>query len=117
MPVVRLRRFRSLIVFAPLILLWSCDAPVHIGQGEPATISLEPERITLSVGDTARLIATVRNPDAAGDRLSFATLEPTIATVSASGLVTALRVGNARIVAMWTGRTTIADSSDVVIIP
>ncbi len=69
--------------------------------GAAAVIAL-PELANLGVGDTVRVRATVRDQysnDIANQTFTFASLDAAIASVSADGLVTAVAIGNARIVA------------------
>ncbi len=66
-----------------------------------AVIAL-PELANLGLGDTVRVRATVRDQysnDIANQTIAFASLDAAIAAVSVDGLVTAVAVGNARIVA------------------
>ena len=69
----------------------------------PLTITLSPLRLTLSVGGSAPLVATVRDSEGRTltDRMiTWASSSPAIAAVSSSGLVTANGVGVARISAI-----------------
>jgi uncharacterized protein YjdB len=79
-----------------------------------ATVVITPATATLAPGSTVRLVATAR--DASGailDRaVSWSSSAPAIATVDASGLVTAVAPGNASIVAAVDAR---ADTTAVAV--
>ena len=71
-----------------------------------AVVSI-PELANLGVGDTLRIRATVRDQfgnDIAGQSIGFTTLDAAIATVTVDGLVSAVSVGTARIVALASTR-------------
>ena len=61
--------------------------------GPPPSITVEPSALALAPGDTARLTVRATLPDGTPPDLRFASLDTAIATVSATGLVTARRVG------------------------
>lgn len=70
--------------------------------GLPAAVIALPELANLGVGDTLRVRATVRDAfsnDIPNQTFTFTSLDAGVATVAANGLVTAVSVGNARIVA------------------
>ncbi len=80
-----------------------------------ATVSLTPDSTGVFVGATTTLRAALL--DAAGDTIrqrtaTFSSVDTTLATVSATGVVTGVRVGRARIVAAREGR---ADTSTVTV--
>ena len=80
-----------------------------------ATVSLRPDSTGVFVGATTTLTAALL--DAAGDTIrqrtaTFSSVDTTIATVSATGVVTGVRVGRARIVAAREDR---ADTSTVTV--
>ena len=71
-----------------------------------ASVQISPTTISATVGDTARLGATVRDGSGAvlADRaVAWTSSNPTVATVSATGLVTAVSAGTANIVATADG--------------
>lgn len=80
--------------------------------GNPvATITLSPTSATLAPGQTVQLTATLK--DASGNTLTGRTVtwsssSTTVATVSTTGLVTAVAVGNATISATSEGKSTTA---------
>ncbi|MBB3696946.1 Ig-like domain-containing protein [Flammeovirga yaeyamensis] len=58
-------------------------------------VSLSPTTVTLDENQTAQLTADVIPSNAANKNVTFASNNPTVATVSTNGLVTALSAGNA----------------------
>lgn len=62
------------------------------------TIGLVSDKTELVVGETAQLTATVAPADYTGE-LVYASSDATVASVSAEGVVTALKAGNAKITA------------------
>lgn len=71
------------------------------------TVTVEPSAATLAAGQTLQLQATVTDVDgsvvAGTDDVVWATDKPAVATVSVSGLVTAILDGSAQIVASFGG--------------
>jgi len=85
--------------------------------GAATTVVATPEVAYLGVGDTVRVRASVRDQHGnqiAGQEVTFSSLESNVASVNASGLVTALVQGTARIVAGGAGR---ADTVPVTVGP
>ncbi len=85
--------------------------------GPAASVIATPELAFLGVGDTLRVRATVRDQfgnDIAGQALTFTASDPAIASVTSSGLVTAVGVGSARVVADASGK---ADTVPVTVLP
>lgn len=83
--------------------------------GPAALLVASPEAVYLNVDDTVRVRGSLRDQygnTIAGQAINYSTLEPSLASVSASGLVTALAVGTARVVAEAAGR---ADTVPVII--
>ena len=69
----------------------------------PARITLDPETVAVVAGDTLRVRARVLNDRAqpiSDAVVTWASSDPTIATVDATGLVTGLKEGNASLTAM-----------------
>lgn len=92
------------IVLSPL----AGDVPIHATLGSlSVTVSVAP---TLAAGDTTTLTASIKDQD--GNPLVgtvvWATRDPRVASVGASGLVTALGAGTARISATFQGATGVA---------
>jgi uncharacterized protein YjdB len=83
------------------------DQVVVLALGEPTEnpvtgVSLEPTGITLTEGQTAQLTATVSPGNATDPSVSWGSNDTGVATVSASGLVTAVGAGSATITVMTT---------------
>ncbi|WP_420636415.1 choice-of-anchor B family protein [Candidatus Palauibacter sp.] len=68
-----------------------------------ASVAVSPETLSLAaLGDTARLVAMLRDTggnDVPGAEVAWSTSDPTIATVDATGLVTAIANGETRVTA------------------
>ncbi|WP_419165422.1 choice-of-anchor B family protein [Candidatus Palauibacter sp.] len=68
-----------------------------------AEVNIAPDRVSLpALGDTARLVAMLRDTggnDVPGAEVAWSTSDPTIATVDATGLVTAIANGETRVTA------------------
>ncbi|HEX7049665.1 MAG TPA: LpqB family beta-propeller domain-containing protein [Longimicrobiales bacterium] len=77
------------------------------GTGEPATLVVTPGSLAFdALGDSAQLAAAVRDSagtEVAGAAVLWASLDPTVATVSRSGWVRALANGTAGVVASAAG--------------
>jgi uncharacterized protein YjdB len=83
----------------------TASAPVSVAPAAPTAIVISPSGATLSPGQSAQLSAEVR--DASGGvmnrTVSWSSSNPTVATVSASGAVTAIATGNASVTAASDG--------------
>lgn len=85
--------------------------------GPAALLVASPEAAFLNVGDTVRVRGSLRDQfgnTIGGQAISFSTLDPSLASVSTAGLVTAIAVGTARVIAEAAGR---ADTVPVTISP
>lgn len=85
--------------------------------GAAASVVATPNAVFLEVGDTISVRAAVRDQygnSLSNQAVSFSSLEPAIASVSATGLVSALTIGNARVVAAAGSR---ADTVSVAVGP
>ncbi|WP_396221397.1 Ig-like domain-containing protein [Gemmatimonas sp.] len=85
--------------------------------GPAALLVASPEAAFLNVGDTVRVRGSLRDQfgnTIGGEPISYSTLNPTLASVNSSGLVTAVAVGVARVVAAAASR---ADTVPVTISP
>ena len=85
--------------------------------GPAAQLFASPEVAYVNVGDTLRVRGALRDQygnTIAGQAISYRSLDPALASVSTSGLVTALDVGTARVVAEAAAR---ADTVPVTISP
>lgn len=70
-----------------------------------SSVELDREILTLEVGQTQHLIATVNPADATDQAVNWASSNPAIASVDAEGLVSALSVGDATITASCGGES------------
>ena len=86
-----------------VVMLACGDDPVDPPQPVPVSVEVDPAAITLaSIGETAQLAATVLDQDGQviqGLAVAWSSGNPTVATVDASGLVTAAGNGSATITA------------------
>ena len=89
---------------------------VSVGLGVPTTITLDADSATLTALDATRqLVATVLNQGGVlipGAPVSWSTSDTTVATVSSSGLVTAVGNGTAQVVAR---SDSVADTASVTV--
>ncbi len=79
-------------------------APV---RAEAGWIAVRPVAPAVAVGDTQRVVATVRTPSGgvAGDAVAWTTSNPSVATVNGEGVVTGVSAGTATLTATGAGRT------------
>lgn len=84
-------------------------------------VSLDKNTLSLNVGDTERLTATVAPSDADDKTVSWTSEDTTIASVSTAGLVTAKKAGTTKITVKTTdgdftaeATVTVAEAIDVV---
>ena len=85
--------------------------------GAAAIVVTTPDRAYLGVGDTIRIRAAARDQygnDVTTQAINFTTPDPTVSSVTSTGLVTAVGQGNARIIAEAGGR---ADTAAVTVGP
>ena len=98
-----LLRQAALSVVAALLLAigWSCskdDAPEATPPAVAVTgVTLDKTSVSLLVGDTETLTATVAPKDAANKKVSWKSDKPEIASVDAGGKVTGVKAGEATI--------------------
>ena len=78
------------------------EVPVEITMGDYSVV-VNPASATLTIGSTQQLSATVTGPSVDPTQVRWATSNPSIATVSSSGLVTAIASGDVQIVATYEG--------------
>jgi hypothetical protein len=109
-----LPRIVGLLVVFPLVLVvtLSCGGSgaggiIESNTPRPTTVALSPSSATLNaIGATVQLSATVRDQDGqvmAGASVSWTTSASSVASVSSSGLVTAVAIGSATIAATTAG--------------
>ncbi|MCK9306508.1 MAG: Ig-like domain-containing protein [Methanoculleus sp.] len=85
----------------------SASAAVTVNEEEPAepvleSIRITPSGATLAIGDTPRFIVTARDQDGAvmtGVNVTWTSSEPTVGTIDADGVFTALAEGTADVTA------------------
>ena len=71
--------------------------PSASGEVPALGVSVSPSVTSLEVGQTQQLVATVAPPNATNQDVSWESDNPSVATVSESGLVTAVAVGTATV--------------------
>lgn len=76
----------------------SCEVTVTAKTVKATGVALSKSVLSLSVGSTSYLYATVR-PTGANKSVRWTTSDPSVATVSSSGKVTGLKTGTATIIA------------------
>lgn len=97
-------RHAALLVAAVLLLagFWSCgkeDIPEPIPPAVAVTgVTLDKTSVSLLVGDSQTLTATVAPKDAANKKVSWKSDKPAVATVDDNGKVTAVKAGEATII-------------------
>lgn len=102
---------RVVAALAALLAAVSCDAADPVGPTPSPVVervTLDADAFALSEGETRQVIATPR--DAAGNALagravSWGTSDPDVVTVGPTGVMTAIRVGVARVTATSEGRS------------
>ncbi len=79
------------------------------------SVTISPTSATLSVGGTQQLTATVSPVNATNKNVTYSSSAPSVATVSATGLVTAVAVGTAVITVTTVDQAKTAQSTITVI--
>ena len=98
-----LQRIHNLLVLIPFLLLVSCGGTEK--DIEVASIALSQPSAEMEIGETLSLKATVSPSNAAYDGITWTSTKPKVASVSESGLVTAISEGNTTITVMAGGKT------------
>ena len=99
----RLFKYAVLLVAAVLLSahFWSCskeDVPEPIPPAVAVTgVTLDKTSISLLVGDSETLTATVTPADAENQKLTWSSDKPAVATVDDNGKVTAVKAGEATV--------------------
>src|SRR3954471_1600703 len=91
-------KYRSLAGLALLVAAAACSGDSTGSGSGPITVS--PDPVTVAVGDTVRLSVS-----SSGQTVTFRSLNPSIATVTGTGLVTGVAVGTAQVVAEGGGQS------------
>lgn len=90
---------RSLSCLLAVVLALSLAVPA-LAAGVPVTgLSLDQDKMTLTIGETAALKATVTPDNASNKKVTWKSNKETIASVSSTGVVTAKAEGTAAITA------------------
>ena len=85
---------------------------------DPIEVTVTPSSLALTVGQTGTLVAIVNNvPTGQSSGVTWRTSTPAVATVSATGVVTALTPGNAVITAVSVADTTRRAAASVTVSP
>ncbi len=85
------------LVLSLIMMLTACDGTPDVTEPAPeATIKLDKTSVTLDVGQTAQLTATVENTQEAP---AWSSSDASVAAVDGQGLVTALKAGKATVTA------------------
>jgi hypothetical protein len=92
-------RILVLIALSAVLVLGGCK------KKEVTGISIEPATLTLSLGATQMLLATVTPADADDNTVTWSSSNPLVASVSAAGEVSALTLGMASITATAGSKT------------
>ena len=102
---VSLTRFSVIAAIAGLL---SCAGSDTVGGPAVSSVSLTPAEYTLRVGETVGFAVVVRSVSGevvSGNGVVFTVSDPTVATVSNGGLLTALAPGTATVAATISGRS------------
>lgn len=102
-------RLGPVLGFAALAL-WACDrgSPTEIPR--PVSLAGTPDSVALIPGDTARMSVRVLDQHGAaiaGVQVVYASGQPSVATVTPAGLITAISPGRAEIVAGYASTRTV----------
>lgn len=106
-----MRSFRSSFVLLALLpLVGSCGGDTSGPEAPPpvASVTVSPATLDMVAGDTQQLQVTLRDADGnalSGRTVTYASSDDTVATVDASGLVTAVGKGRATLTAASEGRS------------
>lgn len=84
----------------------SCKATCSVLVTVPVqSVSIQPDQLTLEEEETAQLEAIVFPADATDKSVSWSSSDPTVATISGNGLLSALKVGTVTITVNASGKT------------
>lgn len=89
---------------------------VVVEEGIPVTgVTLDKTTTTVGVGLTTTLVATASPADATDDTFTWSSSAPTVATVSAAGVVTGVAIGTATITAKANGASGVQATCEVTV--
>lgn len=103
-----LRRIAAFLSLSALAACGDDQGPTDPGGAQVATVEVTAPAASLAVGETVQLSATPRGPGGAavtGAAVAWSSSDPSVAAVTAAGLVTAQAPGQAVIRATSGGRT------------
>lgn len=115
---IRTSAFRSLATLSLIALgLAACDKKDVIVQPpqNPTTVTVSPASLTLEVGTTGTLVAVVANNT--NTAVTWSSSNTAVATVSATGVVTAVAPGSATIIAQSAADANAKDAAVVTVTP
>jgi len=95
----------------------TCTVTVNAATVSVTGVSLDKNELTLTVGDTEKLTATVEPPNASNKNVSWSSSDEAVATVSADGTVTAVGAGTATITVTTEDGNKTATCKVTVIVP
>lgn len=105
------QRWVTAVGTSVLVMAAACSRP-----GDPtalvASVSIQPPSLAITVGTTVQLTAQVKDAsgrDVAGRSVVWSSSNPSVASVSPTGVVTATGVGTARVTAQSEGKSGVAD--------
>lgn len=104
----RLSRLSTLLLAGTLMTAAACDDSTPADPITVATVEVSPRLNTARVGTSQQLTAVAKDASGnamSGETFTWTTSEPTVATVSASGLVTYVGAGSTAIIASARGTT------------
>lgn len=106
--------FRSLLLIASFVLLAACAGPATTGR--VVSVAIDQSDFDLAVGGSAQLTVEVEVEGAVGTGVVWSSGAESVATVSASGLVTAVAEGSATITARSAADATKSDALTVTVV-
>ena len=93
----------------------SASCTITVKRQLATSISINKSNASLTVGETEQLTATVYPANATDKTVTWTSSNPNVATVSSTGSVTAVSVGNATITAKTTDGSNLSASCSVVV--
>ena len=82
---------------------------------QPESVTLDPSSVNLTIYETATLVPTVLPENANDKTVSWSSADPTIATVDANGVVTAVGFGSTTITATANGADGVSGAATVTV--
>ena len=97
---------KKIVLFlGAILLICACDKQTKEAEVVVSSVALNQNSIELIIGETSQLKATVSPSNATEKSISWASSKPSVATVSGSGLVSAIAEGSATITASCGGKS------------